>query len=54
MQKVKVEAIVLDTDEKRKLIQCLKYCKHRYENHEGSGIHYCVDKKFIDRTIIEL
>jgi len=44
---VEREAIVLDTSEKRQLAQCLKYCRHRYNEHPNSGIHYCVSLKFI-------
>jgi hypothetical protein len=57
MEKIKIEreAIVLDADEKVKLMGCLQYCKHRLINHPESGIHrFLCDIKFVDYVIKKL
>ena len=50
--KVEVDAIVFGAAEKRKIVACLKYCKHRLVGH-GRPIED-VDVKFLDYEIHNL
>lgn len=36
--KIEREALILDTKEKEKLLQLIKYCRHRVSEHCGTGI----------------
>lgn len=57
MEKIKIEkeAFVLDAVEKNKLIQLLKYCRHRFEFHLDCGIHQmAVEPSFIDYLLKNL
>jgi len=51
MEKIKIEkeAIVLDKEESRKLIECLNYCYHRLTKHKDTGLAKIgIDKDFVE------
>ncbi len=47
--KIEKEAFVLDGAERKKLLACLQYCKHRIKKH--NAVNKGFDEKFVDYFI---
>jgi len=44
-QKANTYEYVLDNKERELVLNCLRYCRHRYEEHESTGLNKAIGNK---------